>query len=190
MPEEVKRSQCESCGHDLVCKGCDDIRPKAEDLYAGWLIHSPFGVWETITKVEQASEYAPVRVWTAERGNKISWTYPRWQKVNAREPLSNIFHGEPEIRAAVGNSRHQMWVAATTDTTRYGWNYPDSEAMLAEAGFAGRGKGWWVRVAPRMGFIETPAAVGLSKEKARSELKRHAKEFGKLLGIKVKIDES
>lgn len=189
MTEQPKRPQCENCGHDLACKGCDDTRPKAEDLYTGWLIYSPFGVWETITRIVQENQYAPVRVWTAERGADFSWEYPRWRKVDAREPLTSLLHGEPEIRVAIGNSRTQMWVAATTDTSRWGWSYPESEAMLAEAGSV-RGQGWWVRVAPGIGIMETPIRQGLTKEQARSELKRQGKKFGKQLGMKVTVDES
>ncbi len=190
MAEQVQRPKCEDCGTDLVCESCDDTRPKAEKLDAGWLILSPFNTWETVTKVEQANGYAPVRVWTAERGGEFSWEYPRWRKVDARKPLTKWLHGEPEIRAAVGKDRTRMWVAATTDTTRHGWNYPEYESILAEAGHEGRGKGWWVRVAPGMGVMDAPTFRGLTKDQARSELKRRAKEFGKALKVKVTVDES
>lgn len=189
MTENEQKPTCESCGRELQCDGCDDTRPTAEDLGPGWRVLSPFGRWEDVERVAQENRYAPVQVWTKQAGPDFSWIYGRWEKIEARRPAWLTNRGEPEIRVLVSKDDVRMYVAATTGDTRYGWSAPGSSAILAEAGNAGRGKGWWVWVSPTMGILTPPADEGLTKDKARSELKRHAREFGKLLKVKVRIVE-
>jgi len=190
MSAAPKRPACGDCGEALQCRGCDDARPTAEDVFPGWQILSPFGRWETVELREQGHSLAPIRLSTKECGPNFSWEFPRWEHVDARPPTFNR-GTDPEIRVISGTSRDdfRMYVIASTTTARTGsWGVPPAEAILAEAGNAGRGKGWWV-VKGRRFSASAETTEGLTKAQARSAMVLIGKDFGKALKVPVRIVE-
>lgn len=178
-----KAPTCLNCGGDKKCPGCDDIRPKAENLAEGWQIMSPLDRWEMVTRVEQANEYAPVRVWTDKTGPNYSWLIPHHRRVDAAAPPVR-FHGTPEIRIVeYGYSRDApMYAIPTLDTT---YNPEPISGPLAEARYQ-RGEGWTVTHRPDGGG-EPVVVTGLSKAKARTVLRSAAGQHAKALGVKVRL---
>lgn len=180
------RSGCESCGSELTCRNCDDNRPTAADLYAGWKLRTELGTWETVKRVAQKNEYAPVFVWTQERPD-FAWEYTRYCKVDAVAPAIKI-NAAPEVRFLDSDGDMSMHVVAGVDTTRYGWTLAPSQGTFAMAAFAGRGKGWWIQAQRGNGERDEAArAQGLSKSEARAELKKIGREFAKRLKVKFTI---
>lgn len=173
---------CRSCGADKQCLGCDDTRPEAERLGPGWRFVSPLRRWETVERVEQASEYAPVRVWTDKTGPDYSWLIPRWRKLDAVAPLWGV-NGTPEIRVVEYEYSRDapMYAVATLDTV----HRPDNDEPLAEAHYSREG-GWRVTHRPAGGGEVVSIACD-SKAKARTALRRVAGEHAKALGVKVAV---
>src|SRR5690349_7531113 len=117
MPEKPRCPECES---ELTCKNCDDRRPKAEDIYAPGQIRSPFGRWETITRVDQPDRFGPVRVWTEETGPGFSWRYNRWDHVDFVPALVGR-NGAPEVRVIEWAGRDGfMYAIAIGEGQTYG----------------------------------------------------------------------
>ncbi|MDQ7905510.1 hypothetical protein RB614_13350 [Phytohabitans sp. ZYX-F-186] len=179
---DKREPTCLGCGADRKCVGCDDIRPTAEKLYAGWRFVSPLDRWETVERVEQANEYAPVRVWTDKTGPAYSWLIPRWQKVDAVAPPPRTLHGTPEIRVFEhGYARDAPMYAIPTLDTVY---RPDTSDHLVEARYS-RERGWAVTHRPNGGDSVTVWCE--SKAKARTALRSAAREHAKALGVKVVV---
>lgn len=176
---------CLSCGGDRQCLGCDDTRPVAEALGRGWLFMSPLGRWETVERVEQANEYAPVRVWTDATGPDYSWSLERWVRVDAIAPPHRL-HGVPEIRIWEHDwARDAPMYAVLTVDTAY---RPSTDHPLVEARYS-RDTGW--RVVHRPGGGETLVVdCGRSKAKARTALRAAAREHAKALGVRVNVQPS
>lgn len=171
---------CQACGADRKCLGCDDVRPKAEQLGEGWQFMSPLDRWETVVRTERANQYAPVRVWTDKTGPDYAWLIPYFDRVDAAAPPLR-WHGTPEIRIVeYGYSREApMYAVCTLDTI----HRPETRDALVEAGYE-RGKGWWVRHRPDGGG--DPVVVRCdTKAKARTALKAAARQHAKALGVKV-----
>lgn len=191
MPE---RPKCPECEYQLTCTNCDrpkDDRPKAEKLYAGWVLRTPFDRWETIERVEQVVNYGPVRIWTKETGPGFAWSYNRWTQVDARPPLRHDRHGTPEVRIIDGGRGYtRMYAIAILDTANYGW-VPKSPSVLVEAASAGHGKGWWVVNQAGAEYTESgyPAEKyeGLTKDQARSKLIRLGRAHAKALKVKFTL---
>jgi hypothetical protein len=173
---------CLGCGADRKCVGCDDIRPQAEKLREGWRFVSPLDRWETVQRVEQDSEYAPLRVWTDKTGPDYSWLIPRWRRLDAVAPPPRTLHGTPEIRVyEYEYARDAPMYAVTTLDTVYG---PDIENHLVEARYS-RDSGWTVTHRPNGG---APAVIQCdSKAKARTALRAAARHHAKALGVKVVV---
>lgn len=174
---------CLGCGADRKCVGCDDIRPTAEKLYVGWRFVSPLDRWETVTRTEQANEYAPVRVWTNLTGAAYSWLITRWRKLDAIAPPPRALHGTPEIRVIEPHYSRDapMYAVTTLDTV----HRPDIDYPLVEARYS-RGIGWTVTHRPDGGG--DPVVIRCdSKGKARTALKSAAREHAKALGVKVVV---
>ncbi len=193
LRDEPKQPDCQECGHELGCRSCNDIRPKAEELYPGWTLRTPMGTWERVLKVEHDSQYSPIFVWTDEHPT-WAWEYTRWRKVDAAPPRIAV-PGKPEIRY-MGDSRdtNSLWVVVTQDTQNWGWGIPDSEYVLAQAGCGNRLKGWWIQQRQDGTAEHTPGGghmthQGISKAEARSTLKRLGKEYAKALGIPFRVDQ-
>lgn len=173
---------CLGCGGDRKCLGCDDVRHEAEALSPGWRFVSPLNRWETVTRTEQANEYAPVRVWTNLTGQGYSWLITRWQKVDAVAPPPRTLHGTPEIRVFEHDYARDapMYAVPTLDTV----HRPDTSEHLVEARYS-RERGWAVSHRPNGGELITVWCD--SKAKARTALRAAAREHAKALGVKVVI---
>lgn len=183
---EKQEPTCRSCGGDRKCLGCDDVRPEAEKLDKGWQFVSPLGRWETVNRVDQANEYAPVRVWTAETGPDYSWLMPRYRKLNAVAPPWNWHgHGTPEIRIVEHSfGRDAPMYAVTTLDTIY---RPHVEDYIAEARYTREG-GWKVTHRPDGGGEVVVVDCGRSKAKARTALRAAARQHAKALNVKVAVE--
>ncbi|NJP33723.1 hypothetical protein [Micromonospora thermarum] len=174
---------CLSCGADKKCLGCDDVRPEAEKLDQGWRIISPLDRWETVERVEQANEYAPVRVWTDKTGPDYSWLIPRWRKLHAVAPPVR-WQGTPEIRVVEYEyARDAPMFAVTTLDTVY---RPELEDQLVEARYS-RESGWRVVHRPDGGGAPVVIDCGRSKAKARTALRAAARQHAKALGVQVTV---
>ncbi|MFG2056649.1 hypothetical protein ACGFI9_21765 [Micromonospora sp. NPDC048930] len=175
---------CLSCGGDKKCLGCDDTRPKAERLDQGWRFMSPLDRWETVERVEQANDYAPVRVWTDKTGPGYSWLIPRWRKLHAVAPALR-WHGTPEIRIFEYQYARDapMYAIATLGTVRQ----PDIEDCLVEARYT-REDGWKVVHRPDGGGEPVVVDCGRSKARARTALRAAARQHAKALGVKVAVE--
>jgi hypothetical protein len=178
----VKRGTCESCCVDgLVCLGCDDTRPKADEVQPGWAFQTPLGAWETVARVDipRGAQYGAVSIYTRARPD-FGWRYNAWVQVDAAAPHIVSMHDTPEVRAIVGKNDLRMYAVATVTGRRYGWTAPRGGECLAEAGNGGRGVGWWVVTE---GGGDVDKREGLTKAQARSEIKRRAKAFAKALKV-------
>lgn len=178
----VKREPtCLSCGADKQCLGCDDTRPSAEKLEAGWRFVSPLDRWETVERVDRANEYAPVQVWTDLTGPDYAWLIPAWHKVHAAAPAQRL-HGTPEIRLfEYGYARDApMYALPALDTAHRG----DVQHPLVEARYS-REDGWRVVHRPDGGGDQVVVDCGRSKAKARTALRAAARHHAKALGVKV-----
>lgn len=175
-----KEPTCRSCGGDKKCLGCDDVRPTAGQLAPGWRFVSPLNRWETVERVEQANEYAPVRVWTDGTGPGYSWHLPRWRKLDAVAPPWRP-HGTPEIRVVEYeyDRAAPMFAVITLDTV----HRPDNEDPVAEAHYS-RENGWKVTHRPDGGGPVVVVDCD-SKAKARTALRAAARAHAKALGVKV-----
>lgn len=171
---------CLGCGGDRKCLGCDDIRPEAEKLYAGWQFVSPLDRWETVVRTEQANEYAAVRVWTDKTGPDYSWRIPHYRRIDAVAPSPRTLHGKPEIRIVEFEYARDapMYAIPTLDTV---WR-PDIDDHLVEARYS-RGNGWTVTHRPDGG--EPVVILCDSKAKARTALRAAARQHAAALGVKV-----
>lgn len=185
---EPKQPNCEECGSELQCRNCNDTRPKAENIYAGWRLLTPLGTWETVARIKQENDYSPVFVWTEERPD-FAWEYARWKKVDAVSPGIRL-HGTPEVRFWGGIDRGtSMMVCAILDTEHLSWSMP-GERILAQAGNGGRGIGWWIQAQDGSGEAKLKAvAKGLTKDQAKAELKRLGRDFAKRLKVKFRVQE-
>ncbi|WP_320069636.1 hypothetical protein [Micromonospora sp. RTGN7] len=175
---------CRSCGGNKQCVGCDDIRPKAEQLAPGWQFFSRLGRWETVERIEQANEYAPMRVWTDKTGPDYSWSIPGWRQLDAVAPPRRP-HGTPEIR--ICEYRYDraapMYAVVTLDTVYHAEN----KDPVAEAHYSREG-GWTVRHRPDGGGDVVVINCGPSKAKARTALRAAARQHAKALGVKVTLE--
>ncbi|GAB3856711.1 hypothetical protein GCM10029963_53540 [Micromonospora andamanensis] len=171
---------CLSCGGGKVCLGCDDTRPRADRLAPGWQFMSPMNRWETVERVEQANEYAPVRVWTDKTGPDYSWLIPQWRQLDAIAPPWRP-HGTPEIRVVEYQYDRSapMYAVITLDTVYR----PDNDDPVAEAHYS-RETGWKVTHRPGGGDM-IAIDCGRSKAKARTALRAAARQHAKALGVKV-----
>lgn len=185
------RPQCPNCGAGLKCPSCDDLRPKAEEVYDGWRILSPFDRWELIERVDRpGGEYGPVLIYTAEVGPAQPWTYPRWVKVDATPPLLQL-NGTPIVRVYEAEwADGPMYAYACLDTDHRRRRLPGGSdaGVLVEARTRGRGHPWQVQHRPG-GAPEIVVTEHDSKAKARSELRRLAREFARLYKVKVVLPE-
>lgn len=172
---------CLSCGGDKKCLDCDDIRPEAEKLAEGWRFMSPLDRWETVQRVEQANDYAPVRVWTDKTGPDYSWLIPRWRKLHAVAPPLR-WQGTPEIRIVEHRFGRDapMYAVTTLDTV----HRPDVGHYLVEARYS-REDGWRVIHRPDGGGEVLVVDCGRSKAKARTALRAAARQHAKALGVQV-----
>lgn len=177
---------CLGCGGDKKCLGCDDVRPVAEGLDVGWRFVSSLGRWETVDRVEQASQYAPVRVWTDATGPDYSWLIPRWRKVHAVAPPLR-WHGTPEIRIVEYQYARDapMYAVTTLDTVRH--VDPATEDHLVQACYS-RESGWQVVHRPDGGGDLVVVDCGRSKAKARTALWAVAREHARALGVRVAVE--
>lgn len=184
MIEKTERPECPDCGDGkLTCPNCDDQRPTAEQVYPGWKILSPFDRWETIDRVDQANQYAPVLIWTKESGPEQPWKYPRWRHLHALAPVL-VPHGKPEIRVVDYPWRDGPIYAAATIDTSYA-EVPAGEGILVQARPLGKGKGWEVAHWPGGG---TPVTIHRdSKAQARAEVRRLAREYAKKFKVKLTL---
>lgn len=175
---------CRSCGGDKKCPGCDDIRPTADKLAPGWRFASPMNRWETVERVEQANEYAPMRVWTDKTGPDYSWLIPHYRKLDAVAPPWWP-HGALEIRVVEYQYARDapMYAVLTLDTVYR----PDNDHPVAEAHYS-RDDGWKVTHRPDGGGEAVVVDCGRSKAKARSALRAAARQHAKALGVKVAKD--
>ncbi len=183
--QAAPKPQCEGCGATLVCVGCDDVRPQAEDIYKGWRVRTPFGRWETVERVAQANEYAPVLIWTQETG-EVPWRYPRYRRLDARRPEETYGTGRPELRAVElsYDRAAPMFVVATREGWREGWQ--ESECVLVEARFDGTARGWTVRHRPDLEG-EPVVLRRPSKAAARGELRRLGREYAKRMKVRFTV---
>jgi hypothetical protein len=172
--------RCPGCGAEMKCLGCDDIRPRAEDLGRGWLLRSPLDRVETVTRVERDASYGPLRVWTAETGDH-PWLYWHAAKVDAVRPLQRL-RGEPEIRIVEHSGRDGPMYAVATSSTVHS-PVRDSAAALVEAVYS-KSTGWTVAHRPDGGDVVTVACE--SKAKARTALMAAARQHAKALKIPVR----
>lgn len=184
MSQKTPRPTCPDCeSRKLACPSCDDNRPTAEEIHAGWRIRSPFGRWETVERVQHDNQYAPVLIWTKESGPHQSWRYPSWRKLDATRP-ELTFNGTPEVRVFEYEWREgPMYAFATMDTI-----VPDivsGDGILVSARPLGPGKGWEVAHRPDGGDQVVIACNG--KAKARSELRWLARQYAKKLGVKLTL---
>lgn len=181
------RPTCEDCGSKLVCRGCDDTRPTADDLYRGWRLLTPFGRYETIEKTSRpAGEFGPVVISTKETPG-YAWRYFKHEKVYATPPEADWTHGTPEVRVFEGSWRDSAIYAIATSTATANPNMA-GHTILAEAHDAGRGKGWKVHHRPEP-TNELVVIDCESKAKARSTVRALAREYAKKMGVKVRIAE-
>lgn len=177
---------CLSCGRGKQCLGCDDVRPVARKLDAGWRFMSPVNRWETVERVEQANEYAPVQVWTDKTGSAYSWSLPPWSRLDAVAPPWRP-HGVPEIRVWEYEFARDapMFAVVTLDTVYR----PDTDHAVAQASYTREG-GWKVTHRPDGGGEVVVIDCGRSKAKARTALQRAARVHAKALGVKVVVQPS
>lgn len=174
-----KEPTCRSCGGNKKCVGCDDVRPRAEQLAPGWQFFSQMHRWETVERVEQANEYAPVRVWTDKTGPAYSWLIPRHRQLDAVAPPRRP-HGTPEIRIVeYGYDRAAPMYAVLTVDTAY---HAENKDPVAEAHYS-RENGWKVTHRPAGGDLVVIDCD--SKAKARTALRAAARQHAKALGVKV-----
>ncbi|MBX7264952.1 hypothetical protein KIF24_02025 [Micromonospora sp. Llam7] len=171
---------CRSCGGNKQCTGCDDTRPQANRLAPGWQFMSPMNRWETVERIEQATQYAPVRVWTDKTGPDYSWLIKQWCQLDAIAPPWRP-HGTPEIRIVeYGYDRSAPMYAVITLDTIY---RPENDNPVAEAHYS-REAGWKVTHRPGGGEVAV-VDCGRSKAKARTALRAAARQHAKALRVKV-----
>lgn len=180
---ERSRPRCE-CGIKLQCRDCDDNRPTAGDIYAGWQIRSPFDRWETVTRTEHP-EIGPVRIWTAESGDR-AWTFYDDKHLDATPPRQNL-HGEPEVRVMEFDGANKPMAAVACLSTDHRM-HPGGDSLLVFASTSGRGRGWTVS------YRSDDASSSIvtehdSKPKARSELRRVARQLAKRYGVRLALPE-
>lgn len=174
-----KRPDCDNCGETMVCLGCDDSRPKASSVRAGWVLRTPLGAWETVARVDMPPGQYSTVIYTTARPD-FGWTYHDWGKVEAAAPGEYLAEGAtPEVRA-ITDGDLRMYAVATVTGRRYGWTAPRTGELLAEAGNGGRGVGWWVNT---LSGDDADQRKGLTKAQARSEIRKRAKAFAKALKV-------
>ncbi len=176
------RPQCEVCGTKLRCHDCDDQRPTALDVYAGWKLLSPFGRWETVTRVE-VPEIGNAKIWTEEAGER-PWGYWSNKHLNAFPPLLEL-HGAPEVRVLEFDWADGPMYAVACQSTDQRMGVP-SDGVLVQANTAGRGQGWKVQHLPTGATTHTVTECA-SKAKARTELRRVARAFAKEYGVQLTL---
>ncbi len=192
MTEATPR--CPSCeSRTLVCPGCDDTRPAADELYTGWMIVSPFNRWETVTRTER-HQYGQILVYTDQTGDGFAWTYHASDRVTAVRPLL-MSTGKPQIRIIeYAWADGPMYALATTSSV-VAVNYEASQCLV-EARHLGRGKGWVVShrrngsSPPRFDdATETNVVTDhvATKAQARAALTRAARQIGKQLQVEVYV---
>ncbi|WP_320069140.1 hypothetical protein [Micromonospora sp. RTGN7] len=171
---------CRICGGSKKCVGCDDIRPVAEQVAQGWQVVSPLGRWETVERVERATEFSAVRVWTDRTGPGYSWSIPPWRKLDAAAPPRRC-HGVAEVRVWEHDYARDapMYAVITLDTI----HRPDTEHPLAQASYS-REAGWAVTHRPDGGEVVV-IDCGRSKAAARTALRAAARQHAKALGVRV-----
>ncbi|MEU7620510.1 hypothetical protein AB0B27_31085 [Micromonospora rifamycinica] len=175
---------CRSCGSAKQCLGCDDVRPRADQLGQGWRWVSPLNRWETVERVERANQYAPVRVWTDKTGPAYSWLIDGHHQVDAVAPLRQ--HGVPEIRVVEYEYSRDapMFAVATLDTVRNA-EHADRKEVVAEAYYS-REHGWRLFHRPDGGGDRVVVDCG-SKAKARTALRAAARAHAKALGVRMTV---
>ena len=180
-----QKPRCGGCGAELKCQGCDDIRACAEELYAGMRIRTPFGRWESITRVSRAGDYGPVFIYTTET-SVIPRQYHRWTKVEAREPERES-GGRPEVRVTEYDWRTGAILAAATHDRMGSPSIGDS-GILVEAHTREGHSGWVVhhRPTPEGDVVQSHKP---SKAAARTEVRRLAREYAKKMGVPMRIEE-
>lgn len=176
------RPGCEDCGSKLICRGCDDARPTAEEICAGWRLMSPFDRWETVERVERP-QIGPWRFWTVESGAR-PWHYWPDKRLNAFPPEQHL-HGDPEIRIIEGLGGDGPMFAVACLSTSHRMDIPP-EGILVHASTPGRGRGWKVSHTPTGAATHTVTEHD-SKAKARTELRRVARALAKEYGVKLTI---
>lgn len=181
---DTPRQRCDNCGGELKCPGCEDIRPIAEDLYHGWTLLSPFDRWENVERVTRPNgDFGPVVVYTVQCGPEQPWRYTRWTKVDAVRPQMHL-NGTPIIRIYEADwGDGPMYAYACIDTSHEGLPHTLGASVLAQASTAGRGHPW--KVQHNLGGSDTVVIECASKAKARTELRAVARQYARLLKVKV-----
>lgn len=178
---KTERPRCPDCDeHDLVCPNCDDNRPTASDVDAGWRILSPFDRWETVARTEGGG-FSRVLIWTEETGPDQPWWYFPWSKLHAIRPEWTP-HGRAVIRVVEHRWPDSPMYAIACIDTNHDPDYVDPSGVIVQASTPGRGKGWTVSHRPGG---EVAVVVCDSKAKARSELRRLARQYAKTMGVKL-----
>ncbi len=187
MAAEPQQPNCQACGTTLVCKDCNDDRPTVDDLYEGWRFRTPFGRWELVTKVERSkSGYGNLLIWTQETGELEPWSMPGYRKVTGHPPEQG-WGGTPEIRVIeFGYARDApIYVVATTDAN-HAADITGDNGVLAQASYT-REEGWTV-ARRTMRFEDERQAISCSsKAKARTEIKRIARDYAKRMGVQMRV---
>jgi hypothetical protein len=178
---------CGDCGQTLTCGGCDDQRPTADQLYAGWMLRTPLGRWEQVVKVDDKLGYlgGPIFVYT-EKSAGHGWKYNPRHHVDAERPRFPL-HGDPQVRVVeLAGRDNAMYAVACLSTDQR--NDPTYAGVIAWASTPGRGEGWTVE--PRFGDGPHKVVRCDSKREARTELRALARRYARALGAKFHIEQA
>lgn len=175
------RLTCPHCQHEI---DPDDLRPQADELYAGCVLISPFGRREMVTRV--VDDQPPfVRVFTVETGEGYGWRYLAGNQVTATMPPAAevaTSYAHPEIRIVdLPRAATPRLVAVATDASI---EIPWFGGPAAVATRIGRGPAWQVQTYPvgagLSRLVEVPG-----KAQARQLVASAAAEHAKALGVAV-----
>jgi hypothetical protein len=173
---DTSQPVCPQCGTVMHCHDCEDQRPTAGDVEAGWRLRTHLGRWETVATVVHPP-YQQVRIYTEESGTH-QWRYWATTRVTANPPEAT-YPGEPEVRFLDSTRDNAMWLTATSSTTVH-----PGLSLESELGYARyqRDDHCWV-VTHRPGD-EQIVTVAPSKAKARTQLKKIGRDYARTLGVR------
>lgn len=178
---DQNRPACPQCGVGMRCLDCEyeDLKPEASELYAGCRLLTPFGRWETVSRIV-SPKFGRMTIFTEESGGR-PWRYWRTSKVRYTKPLASQEDGTPELRMVQQYGRDgAMYLVATRSTI-----HNPSLSGAVELAYAryNRTAGWNIVYYPDPETdLHTTEPAG-SKAKARTRIRQLGKQYAKEMGV-------
>lgn len=175
---DANRPSCPACEGKMSCTDCDDMRPRAERIYAGCRLLTPLHRWEKVTETERP-KFGKMIIRTEESG-PVPWRYWPTDRIRFTEP-ETANGGEPEVRMMSGYGPFGIMHLAATSSS-FGMPSISSSNELAHARYDKQNRKWVIVHYPDDSHDHTTIEAD-SKAKARTALRRLGKEYAKKLGV-------